>query len=275
MKHNTYTVNLSNNQELYFQTWQVDTTPKANICIVHGYAEHSNRYHELASYFNDNGFNVYAVDHIGHGQSGGKRGHVDDYELFMDEIELLVKQAAEGSPGLPTFIYGHSMGGNLTLNYLLRRNPEIRGAIITGSWIYLGNPPSKFMEQVLRFLVKFFPKLSIPTNLDPALISKDPEEVRKYVEDPKVFNTITLKMGLEMMEASEYLKSSQHSDIPMLVMHGADDQVCLPKGSEEFASNFEGDVEYVKWPGRYHEIHNEYNREEVYAKVANWITSKL
>ncbi len=275
MTNKSYTKKSSENQNLFYQSWQANGAQSANICIIHGYAEHSNRYQELAKFFTSKGWNVFAYDRVGHGQSGGKRGHVTSYDRFMEEVDLLLDLAHQEMPGLPTFLYGHSMGGNITLNFLLRNSPKIEGAIVTGSWIYLGDPPSNFLRGVIKVLAAIIPALSIPTKLDPKLISKDPAEVKKYMEDPKVFTTITLKTGLEMLKASDFLKQPHHSKIPLLVMHGADDQVCLPKGSEEFVRNFEGDIQYIKWPGRYHEIHNEYNREEVYAKVADWISSKI
>ena len=243
--------------------------------MVHGYAEHSGRYHHLAQYFNNQGYNVYAYDRFGHGRSPGKRGHSRSFDLMLEEISILIDQAQNDFPEAPTILYGHSQGGNLALNYMLRKSPQINGVIATGPWIYLGNPPPKYQENILRWLSKIFPALAVPTNLDPKLISNDPVEVEKYIEDPLVFSTITLATGAIMMDAADFLKLQHQSETPILIMHGTEDNICLPKGTEEFNKNFEGNLKVEFWKGGFHEIHNDVGKLAVYQYAHNWIKSVI
>lgn len=275
MKHKTYWLQSPTGQKLFYQSWHGDQDPKAIICIVHGYAEHSDRYIQMAEVFTGQGFHVYAFDRIGHGQSQGKRGHVDSYDHLLKEVEILIDLAKNEFPETPLFIYGHSQGGNIALNYILRHQPNLSGAIATGSWIYLGDSPSSFMQGLLSILVRLFPRLAVPTGLKPEDISRDEEEVRKYRKDPAIFSKVTLKTAFEMFKASEYLKEKHTSYTPLLLMHGSADKICLPIGSKEFAASFTGNIQYKEWPGRFHEIHNELNREEVFQYTIDWINNQL
>ena len=275
MKHKTYWLQSPTGKKLFYQSWHGEHDPKAIICIVHGFAEYSNRYAQMAEVFTRQGFHVYAFDRIGHGQSQGKRGHVDRYDHLLNEVDMLLDLAKKDFPEVPLFIYGHSQGGNITLNYVLRRQPNVAGAIATGSWIYLGDSPSSFMQGLLTVLVRIFPRLAVPTGLKPEDISRDDEEVRKYREDPAVFSKITLRTAFEMFQGSEYLKQKHTSYTPLLIMHGSADKICLPKGSKEFVANFTGTIQYKEWPGRFHEIHNEHNREEVFQHTVDWINDQL
>jgi alpha-beta hydrolase superfamily lysophospholipase len=125
-------ISTKDNLKLYTKNWSI-TKPKAALLIVHGFGEHVNRYNHVAAFFNENEYAVVGQDTRGYGQSEGKRGHTPSYDTFMDDIQSGLDYTRSLYPNIPIFLWGHSMGGNLTLNFVLRRKPNITGIVATGA----------------------------------------------------------------------------------------------------------------------------------------------
>lgn len=259
---------------IYAKEW-IPAKQKAVICLVHGLGEHINRYGHLAEYFGQHGFVTMGNDHHGHGKSGGKRGHTPDYESFMEEISKLVVKATERYPNLPIFLYGHSMGGNLVLNYVLSRHPKIAGTVVTAPHIQLPKAaePSAALMLVAKVMNKIFPSLQQPNGLDANNISSNPEEVKKYLADPLVHDKISMRTALSLIEKAAFLNGySEKMPIPTLLMHGSADYITSPQGSIDFAKRVGGDVTFKLWDGMVHEIHNEPNQQAVFQFALNWMS---
>src|SRR3954468_2442078 len=128
MKHFEWTWYTADKTRLYAQGWQPDQVVGV-VCLVHGLGEHSSRYAHVAAALGEAGYVTLAFDQRGHGKSQGARGDATSYDEQMDDIKRLLAEAAERYPALPRFLYGHSMGGNLVLNYALRRRTQLQGVI--------------------------------------------------------------------------------------------------------------------------------------------------
>ena len=265
----------SSNENIYAYHWEIDE-PKAVICLVHGLGEHLHRYQQMAAYYNDNGYAIMSFDNIGHGKSGGARGHTPSFKIYMENIDNLVAAAEKEYPLLPKFIYGHSMGGNLVLNYCLKNNPKIAGLITTGAWILLPKKPPALQVGIGKVLRNIFPSVLQSNKLDPSLVSRSKEVVQQYINDPLVHDKISLNAGIEMLNAANWLASYQgHNDMPILLMHGKEDVITSPRGSELLAESLTGDVLHAEWDGLYHEIHNEPEKTEVFDFTIKWIEEKI
>src|SRR5512142_2733677 len=125
----------SDGLDMYARQWAPSGTVKSSVVLVHGLGEHSARYDHVAAALGEGGVALLGFDLRGHGRSGGLRGHTPSYEALMDDITVFLGQAESRYPGLPRFLYGHSLGGNLVLNYTLRRKPTLHGVIATGPWL--------------------------------------------------------------------------------------------------------------------------------------------
>jgi alpha-beta hydrolase superfamily lysophospholipase len=262
-------------KKVYAKKWTV-ANPKGVICLVHGAGEHCNRYNHFADFFNKNGFSVFSCDLPGHGQTEGKKGHANGIEAFMDEVSKLLTEAVEDHPDLPIFLYGHSMGGNISLNYLIRRNPKIQGLIVSGPWIRLPKPPPAILLFVGRILNLIAPSFVLATDLDGTLVSRDPEVVKKYQEDPLVHGLASARMGISMTDAAKFLDQYDGElSVPTLIMHGSDDGLTSCPASEDFVHRVSGDVTLKIWNGLYHEIHNEKEQKEVFEYALFWITNHI
>lgn len=251
-------------------------TPKAVVALVHGLGEHCGRYEHVAAYFNARNFALLAYDRRGHGRSGGKRGHTPSVNALLDEIGHLVSEAQTRYPGIPVFLYGHSMGGKLVLAYTLKRHPDLAGVISTDPWIQLAFQPSVILVAIANLMSRFFSGFSQRNNLVSDHLSRDKAVVEAYEKDPLVHDFISVGAATGMLETAAWLDAyAGHFPLPLLLMHGGADKITAPKASEAFAKRVQGDITWHLWEGFFHEIHNEPEKAEVLGKMTDWMDSKL
>lgn len=267
---NTLSLTSKDQLQLHAVKWQVGS-PKFNVCLIHGLGEHCERYGHVAEFFNQHGGNVYAMDHRGHGKSEGARGCGPDLDAFLDDIGLLISQM-KSEHDLPWIFYAHSMGANLSLNYVIRRNPDCKAIIATGSWITLENTPGAALVFVAN-LINRFGGFTKDSEIDPSHISTDPKEVEKYINDPLNHGKISSKAGMALYYSGKYLHDyTGGMKIPTLMMHAREDKLTLASGSEQFSKNNPDNVTLKLWDGVYHEMHNDVNREELFAFIWKWLS---
>ena len=264
--------------KLYAQGWN-PTQTKAVVCIVHGFAEHSGRFAHVAERLGREGYAVLAIDQFGHGKSEGPRGYSPSLEASMDAIKNLLGEAEKRFPGVPKFLYGHSMGGNMVLNYLLRRKPNITGAVATAPWLKLGFDPPAFKLMLAKVMKNIYPKWPEKADLDTNVLSRDKEEVRKYETDPLVHNTARAGTFFDTYNAGQWaIDHASELTVPLIILHGTDDKLIAHRGSEAFVANAPKNlITFKSLPGYYHEIHNEpaAEREKVFVEIINWLNSKI
>ncbi|VAW28225.1 Lysophospholipase; Monoglyceride lipase; putative [hydrothermal vent metagenome] len=277
MKGEDFYFESNDNLKLHGCKWEIEK-PTAIVCLIHGMGEHIKRYDHVAEAFNTKQISVWGFDHRGHGTSEGKKGHTPSIEYMFDDIEQLLVLIRKQHPNLPVIIYGHSMGGNLSLNFLLHRNSkEISFGVISSPWLRLTNPPKGFQLMLAKFGARFIPSLAQPNGLNVEDISSVKEEQEAYANDPLNHDRITagLFMGInttgeKAIEIAGTLKT------PILLAHGTADNITSPKASEAFAKGAPTDkVELKFWNGLRHETHNEHNKEEVIGYYVDWVVGNL
>lgn len=277
MSHIEYEWKAADGLKIYAQAWEPETAPKAVVCLVHGLGEHGGRYTYVAETLNQGGYAVLASDLRGHGKTEGKRGHAPSFDAFMDDMAILLKNAAQCYSGSPCFLWGHSLGGVLVANYVLRRKPQLEGVVITSAGFLrtsISNQKAKI--QFAKIAGKIIPEMSMPTGLDANKISRDPEVVERYVNDPLVHGVATLAMAKYTIDAIPW--ACAHASewaLPVLIMHGDGDAIAFVSGSEEFANLIKQDCTLKIWPGLWHETHNEPEKEQVLAYALGWLDSQI
>jgi alpha-beta hydrolase superfamily lysophospholipase len=230
----------------------------------------------VASALVDAGYALAGFDLRGHGLSEGQRGHAPSLEHFMDDVTAFLEQVERRCPGLPKVPYGHSLGGNLVANYVLRRKPPIPGAIVTGPNFRLAFEPPAAKIALGRMMSNLSPTYSQATGLETAALSRVADVVNAYVTDPLVHDRITARMFVAIMDAGEWaLEHAAELSIPMLLMHGSADRLTSAPASQEFARRAGDKVTLKLWDDFYHEIHNEPEQAEVFAAMVTWLDKVL
>ncbi|MFZ0281246.1 MAG: lysophospholipase [Bacteroidales bacterium] len=270
-----FNIKLSNGQILRGFIKSPGEDLRAVIIFVHGLGEHVMRYDSWAKLFNSEKIGFAGVDLPGHGRSEGRRGHIKSFALLDEMTDILLNECRKTFPGTPLFLYGHSLGGGIMLNYLVRKSPKVRGAIVTSPWLKLSFEPEKSKVKMAGLIKNIFPRLVQPSGLVVDHISHDKAEVDKYKNDPDIHGKISVSLFHGAMSAAAYsLRNASKIKVPLLLMHGSDDLICSPEGSREFVSKADG-AELKIWEGGYHELHNEPFRKEVFDYMMKWINTRL
>ena len=246
--------------------------PERALLLVHGYAEHSGRYEEMASWLARRGCAVHAYDQRGHGRSEGLRCHVERFDEFLDDLGIVLDALRNDQPDLPISLVGHSMGGLVTLAFLATRKPRIASAITSGAALSLGavSPVRVALARVVR---RMLPRLAIGSGIDPEGLSRDPDVVRRYLADPLIVRTMTTSLGAELLAAAPRTAAlSDEVAVPLLMLHGEADPICSPEGSRAFYAGLRAPGSALRvYPGLRHEIFNEPEREAVWHDLLGWL----
>jgi acylglycerol lipase len=277
IQHSEFNWKTKEGLNIFGQTWSPEGSPRAVIALAHGLGEHSGRYAHVAAFFAAAGIATVAYDRSGHGKSEGKRGHTTSYDLFYDEIADLTVHARRQFPNIPVFLYGHSMGGNIVLNHVLRNKiKDVAGVISTGSVIQLAFKPNPFIIGIGRLTLKFYPSFTQNNQLDVKNLSKDPKVIAAYIADPLVHDRLTSAGGLGIIDAAQYLCDHPTTfPVPLYIAHGANDKVTSAPGSVWFANNYNGDITLRIWNELTHEIHNEPEQLQVLGEMLDWVNGKI
>ena len=244
---------------------------RAVILLVHGLGDHIQRFTHWADMFLGKNIGFLGIDLPGHGRSDGKRGNIRNYSLTHEMLDIMIVEYKKTFPGIPVFLYGHSLGGGIVLEYILKRNPEITGAIVTSPWLRLSFEPNRTKIFLVRVLKSLFPSLIQPSGLVVNHISHDRTVVEKYISDPLVHTRISLSLFHSGVTAARYsLNNAGSLKIPLLLIHGSEDLITSPEGSREFASKTKL-AELKIWEGGFHELHNEPFKDEVFLYILKWI----
>ncbi len=259
-------------RRLFRRSW-LPPEPERVLALAHGYAEHSGRYEELGTWFAERGCAVHAYDHQGHGRSEGVRCHVGRFDDFLDDLELFLDLVRAEHPDLPLTLVGHSMGGLISAALLVRRRPALASAVTSGAALRLGRGVSRRRVATARALRRVAPKLVMGSGLDPAGLSRDPEVVRRYLEDPLVYRTMTASLAAEILTAvTDTARRAAAVEVPLLVLHGGEDPICPAEGSRRFFEELDTPRSDLRiYPNLRHEIFNEPEREQVNQDVLDWM----
>ncbi len=279
IQHQESTYLAKDSTEIYQQSWQpVDRPAQAIVAIVHGYAEHSDRYSHVATNLVAQGFAVHSLDLRGHGKSSGDRCFVDSFSDYLTDLDLFLAEIRQQHPERELFLLGHSMGGAISLRYVLDYQPDIRGLILSAP--FLGSRAEDFPAPVvafIRLLSQFLPKLS-SIRVDSSQISSDPAIVQAYRTDPLV-NTakMPLRTLAEIFDNIHQINQRQQAiALPILIMHGTADGLAHVSHSERLYAEISSVDKTLKlYPGLYHEIFNEPDRSRVFTDLNEWLLAHL
>jgi alpha-beta hydrolase superfamily lysophospholipase len=263
--------------DIYYQGWLPEGKVKAVVFVVHGLGEHSGRYMNVVNHFTPLGYAIYGLDHIGHGKSGGDRELVIQFDDFTAPLTTYYTMVKSWHPDKPIFILGHSMGGLIECYYLLDHQEYFKGAIISAPAIKVGESVSQTTITMGKVLSVIAPKAGVLA-LDANNISKDPEVVKAYVNDPLVFHAKTpARLAAEMLKAMLRVTAEAGKiTIPFIAVQGSADKLVDPGGIRILENKTSSLDKTIKvYDGLYHEVFNEPERQIVLKDVENWLDAHL
>jgi alpha-beta hydrolase superfamily lysophospholipase len=251
--------------------WEPAGAPRAAVLLLHGIAEHGGRYEHVGRRLADAGFTVVAIDHRGYGQSGGRRGHVDHWSQFTDDVEDQLTEVR--ALGVPVVLLGHSMGGLMASRYCVDTDrPQPDYLVLSGPALEAEIPTH--LRLAAPVISRLLPTLEIKDDGDPSFLSKDPQVGEVFYADPYRVPYPTARLGSELMAAMrETVAAIENITIPVLVMHGSDDRLVPVEASAVFETL--PNAERIVYDGLRHEIFNEAEGLEIVDTVVEWIDDRL
>lgn len=262
----------------YWQAWLPANPTRAVVVVVHGIHEHSARYAHVGARLAAAGFAVYAADHRGHGRSDGRRANIERMALILADLRSFVRFCAARHAGTPVFMVGHSLGGLIALHYAAAEpGSALDGLVVSGPAVTVtaGSALARRLAGALSALV---PNLGVVTLDASEKISRDPEVVRAYRQDPLVYlGKLKARTGAEIMTAMQRLPAVlPRLSIPLLLLHGTDDRICPVADStmvHDAVSSSDRTLRH--YPGLYHEVFNEPEREAILTDLVAWLNDHL
>lgn len=260
--------------ELFWQGWMPEQGPTGVLLICHGLGEHSGRYGNVVDAVTPDGWAVYGLDHRGHGRSGGRRTHLDSYADWLADLDTFRRTVVARHPGLPVFLLGHSMGGQIALAYALDHQSDLKGLVLSAPAL-ASNAVPRAAVPVLTMLSKVAPTLR-PAGIDGTKISKDPAVVAAYQADPLVYQgNPTLGLSARLFVQFDVLaERARGLTLPLLLQHGTLDVLTDPAGTRRLDAASGSPDQTVHWyEGLWHEIYNEPEREAPLTDLREWLAA--
>jgi acylglycerol lipase len=262
---------------IQYQAWLPERNVKAVLILVHGLGEHCGRYGNVVQHFVPPGYAIYAMDHVGHGWSEGARESVRRFEDYTDTLAIFFDLVQGRQPGKPMFLLGHSMGGLIAFHSLLDHQARFQGAVLSAPSVKVSDRISRATIVVGRILSVLAPAAGVLA-LDPGGISRDPEVVSAYVNDPLVFHGKTpARLAAELLKAMLRVSGEAHRiTLPIMVVQGGEDRLVDPAGAQMLHDRVGSRDKTLRvYEGLYHEVFNEPERDRVLNDVASWLEAHI
>lgn len=261
---------------LFVRQWRC-AAPVADLVLVHGIGEHCGRFEGLVAALNAADMAVHAFDHRGHGRSPGRRGHINAWTDYQQDLAAFLEHTAPERAGRPLFLLGHSMGALIVLEHLLADPRSATAAIVMAAPIQPRSVAQPWKICAARVLNRCWPSFTIPLGIDPRELSTDPAHVKASVLDPLTHGRVTARWGVEILSVIEHVRREVgRITTPLLILHGSADCINDPCGSawllERIASR---QKRLMLYDGARHEIHSDLVRERVAQDLVGWLRERL
>lgn len=301
------TFRASDGKDILGYKWSPDSAAdtKAVVQLVHGMAETAIRYERFAKKLTESGYVVYAYDQRGHGKTAGSLDEVgyiavkDSLQLLVEDQHHITESIVKENPGMPLFLFGHSMGSFVAQSYIQLYGKDLTGAVLSGS-----NGKGGIILDIGKILAKGeikkvgrktrSPKLNNlsfgtynnafkPNRTAFDWLSRDNAEVDKYIADPYCGGVFTAGFYLDMILLLQQIAKKENvqkvpGSLPILLVSGEKDPVGGTKGVGNLYKAYQKvgvkDLTRKLYKGARHEILNETNRDEITADILDWLNKR-
>ena len=263
---------------LHGRLWIGDHDPVGVVIVVHGLGDHGGRYETLAENIVGNDWSLFVFDLPGNGQSPGARGRVDSFDGLLADIACARQTVGDRLPNLPQVLLGHSMGGTLAINYVLRRhemNPQLvrlAGLILCAPMLLPPSPPPRPQVFAAWLTGRLLPWIRVSRPVDVAALTSDPVQAAAIRDDPLMHSQITIYLATQLLSQGRWaLDHARDIDIPTLIMHGGDDQLIDTSACEHLPIRIGSSATLVRWPDMRHDLFHEIHKDDVFDRIAEWL----
>ncbi|HOO71087.1 MAG TPA: lysophospholipase [Spirochaetota bacterium] len=265
----------SSSNELHYQKWEADS-PVLNLLIVHGLGEHSGRYGNIIKKLEGKNVSIYSFDHRGHGKSMGKRGHIDSFNDYVNDLKIYIEHIKLINDKLPLVMLGHSLGGVIAMKYALEYPKDVSALILSSAGLIPAFTIPEWRKAMAGILNIVAPGLLQSNGLNSADLSHDQKVIQDYNNDPLVHDRISVRFFIEFTAAEdECLRRALELSMPLLVFHGTDDKIVTYLGSQQvYDRASSSDKKIYLFKNMYHETMNEINKDDVLKAVVPWILDR-
>ncbi len=260
---------------LYYQRWTLNEDA-APCFIVHGGGEHSGRYSETAARLAQAGYAVYAMDLQGHGRSPGIRGHILQFDAFVEDVREGIQFASKEQGGLRPVLLGHSLGGLISTYYAVAYPETIERLVLTSPLWGLGMRVPWWKRAAAHGFASVWPSLTLGRpKTEGMVLSHDPQVVARYAADPLVHRKASVRLYLELLDRFKRLPDVlSHLRIPLLILQAGDDQIASAEAVRRLYPFVESPHKRLTvYEGYYHEVLNETGRDRVFQDLIEWLRS--
>jgi acylglycerol lipase len=257
------------------RSWQPETDAKAVAILVHGFNAHSGYMIWPAEQLVARGFAAYALDHRGRGKSEGERFYVDELSEYLGDVDTLVELARSENPRLPVFVIGHSAGGVISCNYVFENQEKIAGLVCHSFAFDVGIP--NVAALIIKGISHITPHLHI-FSLKNKDFSRDPAAVEAMNNDPLIKDeSQPAETGAVLLKAAELFRERMPDfKVPVFIIHGSEDKATMPRGSEYFYEHAGSADKTLKiYEGHFHDLLNDYGKEDVMADIVEWLEKRI
>lgn len=262
-------------QLIFYRNWKSHSQPRGIITIVHGLNSHSGYYKDFACQLNENGFEVFALDLVGRGDSEGERYYIPDFKDVLSDIDNLVGIATSSYPQLPVFLLGHSAGGVFSAAYAIENQHKLQGLISESFAFHIPAPAAALA--IIKFLAHIIPHVRL-VKLNNEDFSRNAAHVFQMNNDPLLEKEKQpAKTMQQLLLASEYLKKQMSLiTLPVLILHGTADKATLPSGSEYFEKHVSSADKQLKlYEGHYHDLLNDKYNGLIFRDILHWLNQTI
>ena len=260
---------------LFWHTAKTES-PVAHVALVHGYAEHLGRHSEVTQALAAAGYTVHLFDCRGHGQSGGKRAHVDKFEDYLSDLELFLARVKEQARGLAVFMVGHSHGALIAARFLLDKPEAVRGVVLSSPYfrLKLTVPPLKLMAG--KLMARLLPSLPMKNELKVEQLTRDvaiqnatkADPLYQQIATPGWFTASNAAQETVLRRATEFVT-------PFLLLSGGADVIADPAAGREFyEAATSKDKQYKQYDGLMHELFHEPESDLVFRDLVGWLDER-
>lgn len=253
--------------------------PRAAVILTHGIGSHSGRNETLADRFRKEKISVFAFDLPGHGRSRTEKWLFDDFQVLTEALNQIYQPALEycDQLGIPLFLFGHSMGGLITIDFVIRHHPRVAGIVLAAPALDTGEIVKPWMIRLAGRLRKWVPGLPI-LKIPPTQLSRDPNVVSDYQNDPLVFQgKIKVITGYEMLTHMHFaMANANEISFPVLILQGEADKIVRPEVSGRFFEQLDSEDKMLKlYPDMYHELLKDHGKELVFHDLLTWVQERI